>query len=157
LLGLWLGFEYRDALINAVLSGAATRVRLGLPGPVSCLAAGVALAASPRVRAWLLPPAALVMGAMLAIGIKLVDPSFQDLDFLRGALAASLWLVAAVALTVHLVSARWLGVAVRILGSWLIAIGLMLTVSILVPRPAIGAAPPQPAQGSGRSGSLDLF
>lgn len=156
-LGLWLGFEYRDLLINAVLSGAATRVRLGLPGPVSCLAVGVVLAVPPGLRSWLLPPAAVVTGAMLAVGIKLVDPSFHDPDFLRGALAASLWLVAAVGLTVHLISGRWLGIAVRIFGSWLVAIGLMLAASMLVPRPATGAAPPQPAQGVERPGSLDLF
>lgn len=156
-LGLWLGFEYRDLLINAVLSGAATRVRLGLPGPVSCLAVGVVLAVPPGLRSWLLPPAAVVTGAMLAVGIKLVDPSFHDPDFLRGALAASLWLVAAVGLTVHLISGRWLGIAVRIFGSWLVAIGLMLAALMLVLRPATGAAPPQPAQGVGRPGSLDLF
>jgi hypothetical protein len=157
LVGLWLGFEYRDLLINAAISGAATRVRLGLPGPISCLAVGVVLAAPQRLRAWLLPPVAVVVGAMLAVGIKLVDPSFHDPDFLRGALAASLWLVTAVGLTVHLVYARWLGIAVRILGSWLIAIGLMLGVSILVPRPSIGAAPSEPVQAVERAGSLELF
>ena len=157
LIGLWLGFEYRDLLINAVISGVATRVRLGLPGPVSCFLVGIVLAAPPRLRSWLLPPAAVVMGAMLAVDVKLVDPSFHDPDFLRGALVASAWLVGAVSLTVHLVRARWLGIAVRILGSWLIAIGLMLVVSILVPRPSIGAQPTQPAQAIGRTGSLDLF
>ncbi len=156
-LGLWLGFEYRDLLINAVVSGAATRVRLGLPGPVACLAIGVVLAAPPWLRSWLLPPAAIVAGAMLAIGIKLVDPSFHDPDFLRGALAASLWLVGAVALTLHLFHRRWLGIAVRILGSWLIAIGLMLGASMLVQRPTIGTAPAQPTQGLDRTGALDLF
>lgn len=156
--GLWLGFEYRDFLINAVISGVATRVRLGLPGPVSCFAVGIVLAAPPGLRSWLLPPAAIVMGAMLAVDIKLVDPSFHDPDFLRGALVASAWLVGAIGLTVHLVRTRWLGIAVRILGSWLIAIGLMLVVSILVPRPSIGAPPlSQPVQSIGHTGSLDLF
>ena len=156
-IGLWLGFEYRDLLINAVISGVATRVRLGLPGPVSCFAVGIVLAAPPGLRSWLLAPAAIVVGAMLAVDVKLVDPSFHDPDFLRGALVASGWLVGAVGLTVHLVRARWLGIAVRILGSWLIAIGLMLAVSILVPRPSIGAPPSQPSQTIGRTGSLDLF
>jgi hypothetical protein len=45
----------------------------------------------------------------------------------------------------------------RILGSWLVAIGLMLAASILVPRPAIKAAPPEPAGGLERPGSLDMF
>ena len=155
--GLWLGFEYRDLLINAAISGATTRVRLGLPGPISCLAVGVLLAAPARLRSWLLPPAAIVTGAMLAIGIKLVDPSFHDPNFLRGALVASLLLVAAVGLTVHLFYRHWLSIAVRILGSWLIAIGLMLAGSMLVPRPTIGLVPSQPARGVERPGALDLF
>lgn len=156
--GLWLGFEYRDLLINAVISGVATRVRLGLPGPVSCFAVGIVLAVPPGLRSWLSPAAAVVVGAMLAVDIKLVDPSFHDPDFLHGALVASGWLLGAVGLTVHLIRARWLGIAVRILGSWLIAIGLMLVVSILVPRPSIGAPPPsQPVQSIGHTGSLDLF
>jgi hypothetical protein len=104
-----------------------------------------------------LPPAATVAGAMLAIGIKLVDPSFHDPNFLRGALVTSVWLVGAVALTVHLVNRPWLGIAIRILGSWLIAIGLMLGASMLVQRPTIGAAPPPPAAALERSNSLDLF
>ena len=156
-LGLWLGFEYRDQLINALISGAATRARLALPGPLSCLAIGLALAAPGWLRSWLLPPAAVVAGAMLAIAIKLVDPSFHDPNFLRGALAASLWLVAAVTLSVHVFRRPWVAIAARILGSWLIAIGLMLGAAILVPRPTIGAPPPQPATGLDRSGSIDLF
>ncbi|HXP76715.1 MAG TPA: hypothetical protein VN823_21450 [Stellaceae bacterium] len=155
-LGLWLGFEYRDWLINAVISGPATTVRLGLPGPVSCLAVGVLLAAPHWLRSWLLPPAAILVGAMHAVGIKLVDPSFHDPDFLHGAIAASVWLVVAVGLTVHLCHRPWLDIAVRILGSWLIAIGLMLGTAILVPRPGIGAAAPQPTENLGQPGSLDM-
>jgi hypothetical protein len=155
--GLWLGFDYRDWLINAVISGPSTTARLGLPGPISCLCAGLLLAAPRRLRAWLLPPTAIVIGAMLAIGIKLVDPSFHDPNFLRGAVAAGLWLVGAVAFTVHLCDRPCVGIAIRILGSWLIAIGLMLGASILVPRPAIGAAPSDPADRLERQGSLDMF
>ncbi len=155
--GLWLGLEYRDWLINTLISGSATAVRLNLPGPISCLAAGLLLAAPPRLRSWLLPPIASVVAAMLAIAIKLADPSFHDPNFLRGALAAGAWLVAAVALTVHLCYRDWLGIGIRILGSWLIAIGLMLGAAILVPRPTIGAAPPAPADELQRPRSLDMF
>ena len=155
--GLWLGFAYRDWLINAVVSGSATTGRLGLPGPVSCLFVGVALAAPQGLRAWLLPPTATLVGAMLAVGIKLVDPSFHDPNFVRGGVAAGVWLVGAVGLTVHLCYRPWLGIAMRILGSWLVAIGLMLGVSIFVSRPSIGALPPQPADGLARPGSLDRF
>lgn len=156
-LGVWLGFEYRDWLINAVVSGSATTGRLGLPAPISCLFVGLVLAAPQWLRVWLLLPTAILVGAMLAIGIKLVDPSFHDPNFLRGGVGAGVWLVGAVGLTVHLCYRPWLGIATRILGSWLVAIGLMLGVSMLVPRPAIKAAPPEPAGGLERSGSLDMF
>ena len=156
--GLWLGFAFRDSLINSVVSGSATTGRLGLPGPVSCLFVGLVLAAPLRLRTWLLPPTAILVGAMLAIGIKLVDPSFHDPNFLRGGVAAGVWLVGAVGLTVHLCYRPWLGIGMRILGSWLVAIGLMLAASMLVPRPAIGSLPqPEPAGGLERPGSLDLF
>jgi hypothetical protein len=155
--GVWLGFAFRDWLINAVVSGSATTGRLGLPGPISCLFVGLVLASPQRLRAWLLPPAATLVGAMLAIGIKLVDPSFHDPNFVRGGVAAGVWLVGAVGLTVHLCYRPWLGIAMRIVGSWLIAIGLMLGAALFVSRPSIGAVPPQPADGLERPGSLDLF
>jgi hypothetical protein len=155
--GLWLGFAFRDSLINMLVSGSATTGRLGLPGPIACLFVGLVLAAPQRLRAWLLPPTAILVGAMLAIGIKLVDPSFHDPNFVRGGVAAGVWLVGAVGLTVHRCYRPWLGIAMRIAGSWLIAIGLMLGAALFVSRPSIGAVPPQPAGGLEQPGSLDLF
>lgn len=143
-LGLYLGFMAREVLVAAVISGPAIGGRLGLPGPISCLAAGLVLAAPEGLRSWLLPPAAIIIGAMLAVAIKLVDPSFHDPNFLRGAIAASLWLIAAVVLTGQLIDRPWFRIAIRILGSWLIAIGLMLGAAILVPRVPGGDAPRAP-------------
>lgn len=156
-LGLWLGFAFRDELINAVISGPATTARLGLPGPISCLFVGLLLAAPQPLRPWILPPTAIVTGAMLAISVKLADPSFHDPDFIRGALAAGAWSVGAVGFTIHLVRRPWLGIATRILGSWLIAIGLMLGASLLLSRPGTAAVPPAPAARLGHSESLKLF
>lgn len=145
-LGLWAGFAARDWLMAAIASGPATASRLGLPGPISCLAVGLTLAVPGRLRSWLLPPSAIVVGAMLAVGIKLVDPSFHDPNFLRGAIAASVWLVAAIGLMGQLCDRPWFRIAIRILGSWLIAIGLMLGAAILLPRPGIGGAPQPPPE-----------
>jgi hypothetical protein len=86
---------------------------------------------------------AIIIGAMLAIGIKLVDPSFHDPNFIRGAIAASLWLVAVPGLTGRLLDRPWFRIATRIFGSWLIAIGLILGASILIPRRTIGDNPQQ--------------
>ena len=157
IVGLWLGFAFRDALINAVISGPAATARLGLPGPISCLFVGLLLASPQRLRSWLLPPTAIVAGAMLAIAVKLADPSFHDPDYIRGAIAAAAWSVAAVGLTIYAYRRPWLAIATRILGSWLIAIGLMLGASLLLSRPSVGAMPPEPAARLEERGSLDLF
>lgn len=155
-LGLWAGFVTRDWLIAAIVSGPATTGRLALPGPISCLAGGLILAVSERLRSWLLPPAAIIIGATLALGIKLVDPSFHDPNFLRGAVAASVWLVAAIGLTGRLCDRPWFRIAIRIVGSWLIAIGLMLGAAILLPRPTIGDAPQQLPERPERPGFPDM-
>ena len=140
-LGIWLGLAAREWLVATILSGPGTASRLALPGPVSCLATGLMLAAPERLRAWLLPPAALVIGATLAAGVAIVDPSFHEESFLRGALAAGAWL-AAVGFSVGLVDRPWFRIAIRILGSWLIAIGLMLAAAALLPRPRVEEPPP---------------
>jgi hypothetical protein len=157
IVGLWLGFAFRDALINAALSGPAATARLGLPSPISCLFVGLALASPQRLRSWLLPPAAMVAGAMLAVAVKLSDPSFHDPDYVRGAIGAAAWSVAAVGLTINAGRRPWLGIATRILGSWLIAIGLMLGASLLVSRPSVGATLPVPAARLEEGRSPDTF
>jgi hypothetical protein len=141
-IGVSLGFLARDWLIAAVVSGPATASRLALPGPIACLVAGLSLAVPDRLRPWVLAPAAIVIGAMLALAIKLVDPSFHDPNFVRGALAAGAWLVAALSLSGRLCAWPWCAIASRILGSWLVAIGLMLGAAILAPRSMLHDAPP---------------
>jgi hypothetical protein len=136
-LGLWLGFAARDWLIAAIVTGPGTAVRLNLPAPIACLAVGLALAAPPRFRTLLLPPAALVLGTMLGLAVKFADPSFHDPSFLRAAVGAAIWLIAAVALAARPYTADWLRIATRIFGSWLIAIGGLLAAAILVPRSAL--------------------
>lgn len=146
ILGLWVGIAARDWLIAAIVSGPAMGSRLSLPGPISCFVVGLLLAISERLRSWLLPPAAMVIAATLALSVEIVDPSFHDANFLRGTLAASVWLVAAVGLTAQLCDRPWFRIAIRIVGSWLIAIGLMLGAAILLPRPRVAEAPPPPSE-----------
>lgn len=136
-LGVWLGLSNLGWLLAVIASRPAMANWVGLPGPIACAAIGLALAASGRLRSWLLPPTAIIIGAMLAIGIELVDPNSDDPNFLRGAIAASLWLIATVVSIARLSDRPWFRIAIRILGSWLIAIGLMLGTAVLLPRPKI--------------------
>jgi hypothetical protein len=146
ILGVGVAVAAHDWLIAAIVSAPAMANRLSLPGPISCVVVGLLLAAPERLRSWLLPPAAMAIGAALALGVEIVDPSFRDPNFLRGALAASVWLVAAVGLTARLCDRPWFRIAIRIVGSWLIAIGLILGAAILLPRPRVADAPLPPPE-----------
>jgi hypothetical protein len=67
-------------------------------------------------------------------------------------IAFAFWIVAAVCLTVRAFRQPWFDIPGRILGSWLIAIGLLYGGASLVPR-RTPAAPPRPLQAP--PGSLD--
>ena len=96
-----------------------------LTGPISCLAAGLALLSRERLRAWLLPVAAFVVGAMLAIAIFLNDPSDGDPLFTCSPLVVAFWTIISVSLTVRAFRHNWLIIFGRILGSWIVAIGVL--------------------------------
>jgi hypothetical protein len=137
-LGLVLGFVGREWLLSLILTGPKTIYRLRLIGPLACLVVGVTLVSPERTRRWLRALAAVGLGALLALAIKLDDPSFHDPNFPRGAIAATIWLASAVGLTGRSFAQPWLGTAVRIFGSWLIAIGLLLGGAALAPRAGPG-------------------
>lgn len=140
--GLVFGLVGREWFLSAILSGPGTTYRLRLVAPLACLVIGLVLAAPMRLRRWLLPFAALCAGALLGFAIKLNDPSFHDPTFAWGATGAAIWLVSAVGLTGRRFDRPWLEVAVRILGSWLIAIGLLIGGAALVHGPTPDNSPP---------------
>ena len=77
IVGILVGFAAYD---NVILLYIAWNVPadVSVHGPISCLAAGVPPLCRERIRAWLLPLAAFVVGAMLAIAIFWDDPSQDD-------------------------------------------------------------------------------
>ena len=87
---------------------------------------GVALAAPAALRAWALPPAALAAGVALGLPIVADSMSRAQVEFTTGALLSGIGLVLAPLLLLW--PLVWSGaiIAGRILGAWLIAIGLML-------------------------------
>ena len=118
-------------------------------GPISYLAAGAALVAGARWREWLAPAAALIVGAMLALTIKLTDPSLHEPAYTWTPVLIALWIVAAVTLTLRAFRRGWFTIFGRILGSWLLAIGLLYGGASLVPPkrqppPPAMALPPAP-------------
>ena len=114
---------------------------LFLTGPISYLAAGAALACGDRLRPYFAPIAAAILGAMLALAIKLTDPSLHEPAYTWTPMLIACWIVAAVALTLRAFRRGWFSIFGRILGSWLVAIGLLYGGASLVPkRPAAAAA-----------------
>ena len=154
-LGIVAGIVGQDRLLAILdmLPRAATH--LFFTGPISYLAAGVALVAAARWREWLAPAAALIVGAMLALTIKLTDPSLHEPAYTWTPVLIAFWIVAAVTLTLRAFRRGWFTIFGRILGSWLLAIGLLYGGASLVPPkrqpPPAMALPPAPAPGAERA------
>jgi hypothetical protein len=138
--GVAVGFLAHDGLLSAIdrLPQAATHSYL--TGPISCLAIGIALAPPAKVRFWLAPLAVALVGAMLATAIKLTDPIPHAPTISIAGILIALWIIAAVSLPLWTHRRRWFPIAGRIMGSWLIAIGLLYGGASLVPK----RAPPVP-------------
>lgn len=109
--------------------------------------AGLALAVPRRGRAAVVLPVATFLGFQLGVAVRLQGPGLDDGGFTGAAIIAALWLTVGITLTWRLMERPWLRVGGRILGSWLIAIGLMLSGAALAPRrsPPVAAPPPPPS------------
>jgi hypothetical protein len=108
---------------------------LALIGPISCVTAGLALALPSGMGRWLLPLAAAGPGMGLGLVIVLDETSVEYWQFAAGVVFAGIALAAAPAVLLSGLRAPWVTVASRILGGWLIAIGLMLGGAKLIAKP----------------------
>ncbi|TPW30360.1 hypothetical protein [Pararhizobium mangrovi] len=101
--------------------------------PIAVGLTGVALWLPQRVRF----PAALVLAVLLGADYTLfigLQDYFNDLDtFGIGALAACAWILAAPAFLLRHFKRPWLTIAGRILGSWLVAIELLIFAFAKIP------------------------
>ncbi|OOY08164.1 hypothetical protein [Thioclava sp. F36-7] len=124
--GIALGFTFRIELMAALqqLPGAITHHFLTMP--ISAIAIGATLALGRWSRPALIVPAGSVLGVMYALSVKLSDPSYggKPWVFLAG-VGLGVWLIGAVYLVLRSWQARWFEIAGRIVGSWLVAIGLL--------------------------------
>ena len=154
-LGIAAGVLAEDRLLQLLypIPGAATH--LFLTGPISYLAAGVALVVSARWRSYVAPPAAFVFGAMAGLAVKLTDPSLHEPAYTVTPVLIVVWIALAVALTLRGFWRNWFLVFGRILGSWMLAIGLLYGGAALIPKktppPPAVALPPAAAPGGERA------
>ncbi|KFE33937.1 hypothetical protein [Thioclava atlantica] len=124
--GMAAGLVFRVEIMAALqqIPGAITHHFLTLP--ISAIAIGATLALGRWPRPVLIQPAALIVGAMYALATKLSDPSYGGAPWIFAAGAAlAIWLIGAVYLVLRSWNARWFEIAGRIVGSWLVAIGLL--------------------------------
>jgi hypothetical protein len=147
-LGTGVGFAGENHLLRLLDVTPQASTHLFLTSPISYLAVGAALASSSRQRVWLLPVAASIFGAMQAVMIKLTDPSLHEPAFTWTPVLIAVWIIAAISLTVRAFWRDWFSIFSRILGSWLLAIGLLYGGASLVPRretlPSIVETPDSP-------------
>lgn len=132
--GIGLGFPGRDWFLSVVARAPQAEGHGFLTAPIAAVSIGVALAPGTRIGSWLLSPAAAVNGLALALAIGLTDPSLHDPAIPLAGVGVGLWIVAATGLTLRAVRRPWLERGAQILGSWLLAIGLLNGAAALVPR-----------------------
>ncbi|MBZ9708850.1 hypothetical protein LB543_19200 [Mesorhizobium sp. ESP7-2] len=145
LLGVVLGIAFRDRYLAIMADVPGVTTHLFLTGPVSALTAGLLLILPARVRRWILPVGAMLIGAMLGVATTLTDPTLHDPAISMIATLIGLWILAAIGLSGHAFWHGWFPIAARILGSWLIAIGLLLGGAAIASKPPVLAPPPPPA------------
>jgi hypothetical protein len=132
-LGISAGLAAHDRVVFTLYTVLHGPTYLFLTGPISCLAIGLALVVGARPLPWLLPPAAFVDGAMLAVAIFLTNPTLDDPVFTWTPMLAAIWIVAGVSLTARAFGRAWLPIFGRILGSWTVAVGLLYGGALLMP------------------------
>jgi hypothetical protein len=140
-IGIACGLFAEDRLLWVLdmVPGAGTH--LFLTGPIAYLAAGAALVSSARLRSYVAPAAAAIFGAMLGLTIRLTDPSLHESAFTWTQVLIAFWIVAAVSLPLRALWRGWFPIFGRILGSWLLAIGLLYGGASLVPQRRLLAPP----------------
>jgi len=137
--GIVLGIAAEDQLLRILDLVPQAATHLFLVDPIAYLAAGAALVCGDRLRPYIAPVGAVIFGAALALAVKLNDPSLHEPAYTWLPVLIACWIVAAVAMTLRLFPRRWFSIFGRILGSWLLAIGLLYGGASLMPQ---GRAPP---------------
>jgi hypothetical protein len=148
-LGIALGFLFEAPLLSTVALIPGAIAHHFLTGPILSITIGLSLATPGRLRRWVLPVVALVAGVTVGVVIRLTDPSVLNPMFKATGIAFVFWILTGVCLTVRDFRQIWFETAARILGSWLIAIGLLYGgASIKPPRHlALPPRPPTPSLG----------
>lgn len=156
--GVFLGvllvmLTFFDPIFGLILASPLGEV-LYLIAPTAVISTGAALWLTGRWRQGAVMLAAAVVAFSFALFVGLDDLGVGLIDFAFGTVLSALWLVLAPALMLRHFRGTWLNIPARIVGSWLIVIGVIVLVSLYVPMPL--KAPPLPDPSQPDSGPIEL-
>lgn len=142
-----------DPIFGLILSSPLGEV-LYLIAPTAVMLTGASLWLTGRYRQWAVMLAAGVVAFSFSLFVGLDDIGVGLVDFAFGTVMSALWLVLAPALMLRHFRGPWLKIPSRIVGSWLVVIGIIVLVSLYVPMPLKTPALPDPSQPDG--GAIEL-
>lgn len=118
--------------------------------PVAAIAVGLTLISPRFLRGLLLPVAAICVGAMMALCIVLTDPEIGDRSVPVTGIAFAVWLIVSLHACARQFHLPRIDVGVRIVGSWMIAIGALYGGANLFKQPTrLDLQPPSVTPQSG--------
>ena len=134
-----------DTIFFVIRDGPLGQV-LYLIAPTAVVSAGIVLWLPASIRDQAAVVSAVIVSFSMSLFIGLDDMGVGIADFASGTLFSSLWLVLAPGLMLRQFAGPWLTIPARIIGSWLMVIAVVITVSLYMPN--IPFAPPPPQLGT---------
>lgn len=117
---------------------------LFLIAPAAVMLSGAVLWLPEGLRRYGAPLAAAVVGFSLSLFIGLDDFGIGIKDFMFSAVLGALWILIVPGMMLRPFRGEWLTIPARIIGSWLVVIGIIVTVSLYVPLAPNAPPPPLP-------------
>lgn len=137
-----------DPIFSAILQSPLGH-ELFLIAPVAVLLSGLVLWLPARVRRLAAPFAAAVVGFSISLFIGLDDFGIGIKEFAFSAVLGALWILAVPGLMLRPFRGAWLTIPARIIGSWLMVIAVIVTVSLYVPLTPDAPPLADPSQSDG--------
>lgn len=144
-LGMIAGFAGQYWLLWLLDKAPHAATHLFFTNPICYLAAGLALISGARLRTLIVPACAAIFGAMFALLVQLTDPSLHEPAFTAAPILIAVWIMAAAVFIVRAFWRDWFPVFARILGSWMLAIGLLYGGVSVAPARKPPTLPPPPS------------
>jgi len=102
--------------------------------PILSLCSGLLLVVPKILCKYMVVPASLTSGSMLAITIKLTDPTLHNPLIIKLGLFIGIWIILSFMLIMRSFYQSWFLIPIRILGSWLLASGLLYAGATLMAK-----------------------